>query len=76
MFAYAKEVEQKEQEQIIHQDCQQLVPRKDAEVKTLAIQMVGFQTTWEEIQGIYNEVYQQKRLLGPPTIWTRADGSP
>ena len=28
--------------------------------------MVGFQTTKEEVQGIYNKVYQQKRLLGPP----------
>ena len=27
--------------------------------------MVGFRTTREEIQGIYNKVYQQKRLLGP-----------
>ena len=35
-------------------------------MKTLPIQMVGFQTTQEEIQGIYNEVYQQKRLPGPP----------
>ena len=28
--------------------------------------MVGFRATREEIQGIYNKVYQQKRLLGPP----------
>ena len=28
--------------------------------------MVGFRTTREEIQGIYNEMYQQKRLLAPP----------
>ena len=28
--------------------------------------MVGFRTTREEIQGIYNEVYQQKGLLGSP----------
>ena len=27
--------------------------------------MVGFRTTREEVQGIYNEVYQQKSLLGP-----------
>ena len=27
--------------------------------------MVGFRTTREEIWGIYNEVYQLKRLLGP-----------
>ena len=41
-------------------------PREDTDVKTLAIQMVGFQTTQEEVQGIYNEVCQQKRLPGPP----------
>ena len=28
--------------------------------------MVGFRTTWEEVQGIYNEVSQQKSLQGPP----------
>ena len=28
--------------------------------------MVGFRTTRKEIQEIYNEVYQQKRLPGPP----------
>ena len=35
-------------------------------MKTLAVQMVGFRTTREEIQGIYNKVYQQKRFLDPP----------
>ena len=46
-------------------------PREDAEAKTLAVQIVGFQTTWEEIQGIYNKVYQQKRLPGPPPYGPR-----
>ena len=66
MFAYAEEARWKEYKQTICQGCQQLVPRAGAEAKTLAIQMVGFRTTMEEVQGIYNEVYQQKRLLGPP----------
>ena len=66
MFTYAKEVEQKEQEQVTHQGHQHPVSRETAKAKTPAIQMVGFRTTREEIQGIYNEVYQQKRLLGPP----------
>ena len=35
-------------------------------MKTPAVWMVGFRTTREEIHGIYNEVYQQKSLLGPP----------
>ena len=35
-------------------------------MKTPAIQMVGFWTNREEVQGFYNKVYQQKRLLGPP----------
>ena len=65
MCTYAKEVGQNEQEWVIHQGHQQPVPREDAEVKTLAVQMEGFWTTQEEIQGIYNEEYQQKRLLGP-----------
>ena len=34
-------------------------------MKTPAIKMVRFRTTREEVQGIYNEVYQQKRLPGP-----------
>ena len=34
--------------------------------KFLPFQMVGFRTTREEIQEFYNEVYQLKRLLGPP----------
>ena len=76
MFAYAKEAGQKEQEWVTHQGCQHPVSRAMAKVKTLAIQIVGLRTTREEIQGIYNEVYQQKRLPGPPTIWARVDGSP
>ena len=38
----------------------------NAEAEVPAIQMVGFRTTREEIQGIYNEVYQLKRLPSPP----------
>ena len=66
MFAYAEESGCKECEWTIHQGCQQPVPREDTEAKTLAVQMVAFWTTQEEVQGIYNEVYQQKRLPGPP----------
>ena len=66
MSTYAKEVGCKECKWTIHQRHQQLVPREEAEAKTPAVQMVGFQTPQEEVQGIFNEVYQQKRLPGPP----------
>ena len=66
MFTHAEEVGQKECKQTICCSHQQPVPRAEAEAKTLTIQMVGFRTTREEIQWINNEVYQQKRLLGPP----------
>ena len=65
MFTHAKEVGWKEQEQVICRGHWQLVPREDTEAKALVIQMVGFQTTQEETQRIYNKVYQQKRLVGP-----------
>ena len=66
MFAHAKEVGWKECKWTIHQghQWQWPVPRAEAKAKTPAIQMVGFRTTREEVQGIYNEVYQWKRLPG------------
>ena len=66
MFTYAKGVGCKECKWTIHWGHQQPVPREESEAKTQAVQMVGFWTTWEEVEGIYNEVFQQKRLLGTP----------
>ena len=66
MFIHAEVAGWKECEQSIHWGCQRLVPRADAEAEVPAIQMVGFRTTKEEIQEIYNEVYQQRRLPGSP----------
>ena len=66
----------KECEQTIHQGHQQPVPREYTEVENSSHPDGGFWTTQEEVQGIYNEVYQQKRLPGPPTVWARTDGGP
>ena len=41
-------------------------PWANAEAEVPTIWMVGFRTTREETQGIYNEVYQLKMLLGSP----------
>ena len=37
----------------------------DTKVEVPAIQLVGFKTTRDEIQELYNDVYQLKRLPGP-----------
>ena len=72
---HAEVVGQKECEQSICQGHWLLVPRATTEAEVPTIQMVGFRTTREEIQGTYNEAYQLKRLL-PPTLWARANGGP
>ena len=66
MFIHAEVAGQKECKRSIHWDCQRPVPRADAEAEVSAIQMVGFRTSREEIGEIYNDVYQLKRLPGPP----------
>ena len=66
MFVHAEVVGQKECERSICWDCWPLVPRANTEGEAPAIQRVGFRTIREEIWVIYNEVYQMKRLLGPP----------
>ena len=66
MFVHAEVVGWKEHERSICWSHWPSVPRANAEAEVPAIQMVGFRTTREEIQGIYNEMYQLKRLLGPP----------
>ena len=65
MFACIEEAGCKECKWTIHQGHQQPVPREEAEVKTLAVQMMRFQTTWEEVQGIYNKVYQKTGYQAP-----------
>ena len=39
-------------------------PEQDLSVEVPTIKLVGFKTTWEEIQRVYNEVYQLKRVPG------------
>ena len=51
---------------MVHQCCRQELPKLDPEMDISAIQLVGPQTTKEEIQSLYLEVYKQRRLLGSP----------
>ena len=48
------------------QGCQQELPKLDPEVDVSAVQLVGLQTSKEEIKSLYLEVYKQWRLLGSP----------
>ena len=51
---------------MVHQGCQQELPKLDPEADVSAIQLVGPQTSKEEIQSLYLEVYKLWRLLGSP----------
>ena len=66
MLIHAMAVEQKEYEQALCHDHWHYDPRLHAEVEVPAVQLVGFRTTREEVQGLYNNVYQLQRLPGPP----------
>ena len=66
MFLHTTESGWKEMEQMIHQGCWQEPPRLDARVDVSIIQLVGYKTSWEEIQELYIEVYMLRRLPGPP----------
>ena len=56
----------KEVEQTVHWGCQWELPKLDPEADVSAGQLVGPQTSKEEIQSLYLEVYKQQRLLGSP----------
>ena len=49
---------------MVCQGHRQELPKLDPEVEVSAIQLVGPQTSKEEIQSLYLEVYKQQRLLG------------
>ena len=66
MFQHAMDQGLKEAEQMVCQGCQQELPKLDPEADISAIQLVGPQTSKEEIQSLYYEVYKLWRLLGPP----------
>ena len=51
---------------MVCQGCQQELPKLDHEADISTIQLVGPQTSMEEIQSLYLEVYKQQRLLGSP----------
>ena len=65
MFLHAASEGQKEAEQVICQGCQQHMPQLNPEVGIPTIELVGPETSWEELK-IYLEIYKQHRLPGSP----------
>ena len=64
MFKHTPDEGQKEAEWTVHHGCQQGLPKLDPEADVSAIQLLGPQTTREEIQSLYLEVYKIQRLPG------------
>ena len=66
MFWHAATKGQKEAEQIIHQGCQQNMPQLNPEAGIPTIQLVGPETSKEELHELYLEVYKLHRLPRSP----------
>ena len=66
MFQHAAAEGQKEAEWIIHQGCWQNLPQLDPEAGITAIQLMGPETSKEELLELYLEVYTLHRLPGSP----------
>ena len=66
MFRHVAAEGQKKTEQIICQGCQQNLPELNPEAGIPAIQLVGPETTKEELLEQYLEVYKLHRLPGSP----------
>ena len=66
MFWHAAIEGQKEVEQIMHQGCWQNMPQLNPEAGIPTIQLVGLETTKEELLKIYLEVYKLHRLPRSP----------
>ena len=66
MFCHAASEGQKEAEQIVHQDCQQHMPHLNPEKGIPVIELVGLETSREELLEIYLEVYKLHGLPGSP----------
>ena len=66
MFQHAADQGWKEVEQMVCQGCQHKFPKLYPEVDISTVQPVGPQTSNEEIQSLYLEVYKLQRLLGSP----------
>ena len=64
MFQHATDQGWKEVEQMVCRGCQHELPKLDPEADISSIQLVGPQTSKEEIQSLYYEVYKLCRLLG------------
>ena len=65
MFVHATKSGQKEAESLIHCGCWHGLLRLDPEVDVPVIKLVGYQTSQEEIRGLFLKVYMLKRLPSP-----------
>ena len=66
MFQHAAAKGEKEAKWIIHRGHQQNFPQLNPEAGIPAVQLVGPETSKEELQGLYLEVYKLHRLPGSP----------
>ena len=66
MFCHAALEGQKEAEQFIHQGCQQHMPQLNPKAGIPAVELVGMETSREELLEIYFEVYKLHRSPGSP----------
>ena len=66
LFQHAADQGWKEAEQTVCRGHWQEIPKLDPEADLSTVQLVGPQTSKEEIQSLYLEVYKQHRLLGSP----------
>ena len=66
MFQHAAAEGQKEVEWIVHWGCWQKLPQMNPEAGIPAVQVVGPETSNEELQELYLQVYKLHRLPGSP----------
>ena len=66
MFLQAAHSGWKVTEQMIHQGCQHGLSHLDPQADVSAVQLVGYQSTREEIWDLYHQVYKLRRLPGSP----------
>ena len=67
MFLHAAEQGQKEAECMCCQGCQTHIPEPSPKVDQSAMELVGYQTSRREMQGIYHSVYLLWRCPGSPS---------
>ena len=68
MFMHVTESGWKEAERLIHCGCWCGLPGLDPKVDISAIQLMGYQTSQEEIGELFHEVYMLKRLPTPHCV--------